>query len=50
MRDFFEVDHRHVVLATLKALQDEGSVDVQTVESAIEKMGIDPSKPDPVTL
>jgi pyruvate dehydrogenase E1 component len=50
LRDFFEVDHRHVVLAALKALCDEGSVDVATVAGAIEKMGIDPDKPDPVTL
>ena len=50
LRDFFEVDHRHVVLATLKALQDEGSVDRGTVQEAIEKLGIDPDKPDPVTL
>jgi pyruvate dehydrogenase E1 component len=50
LRDFFEVDQRHIVLAALKALCDEGSVDVETVAGAIEKMGIDPDKPDPVTL
>jgi pyruvate dehydrogenase E1 component len=50
LRDFFEVDHRHIVLAALKALCDEGAVDVETVAGAIEKMGIDPDKPDPVTL
>jgi len=50
LRDFFEVDHRHVVLATLKSLQDEGSIDANMVQEAIEKLGIDPDKPDPVTL
>jgi pyruvate dehydrogenase E1 component len=50
LRDFFEVDRRHVVLATLRALQDEGSVDAGTVREAIGKLGIDPDKPDPVTL
>ncbi len=50
LRDFFEVDRRHVVLATLKALQEEGAVDAGTVQRAIEKLGIDPDKPDPVTL
>ncbi|MFQ5610284.1 MAG: pyruvate dehydrogenase (acetyl-transferring), homodimeric type, partial [Woeseiaceae bacterium] len=48
LREFFEVDRRHVVLATLKALQDEGGVDAQLVQDAIGKMGIDPDKPDPV--
>ncbi|MBT8441611.1 MAG: pyruvate dehydrogenase (acetyl-transferring), homodimeric type, partial [Gammaproteobacteria bacterium] len=50
LREFFEVDRRHVVLATLKALHDEGSVDASNVQEAIEKLGIDPDKPDPVTL
>ncbi|RMF97619.1 MAG: pyruvate dehydrogenase (acetyl-transferring), homodimeric type [Gammaproteobacteria bacterium] len=50
LRDFFEVDRRHVVLAALKSLEEEGSVDRQTVSEAIRKLGIDPDKPDPVTL
>ncbi len=50
LRDFFEVDRRHVVLAALKALADEGSVDPGTVTDAMQKLGIDPEKPDPVTL
>jgi pyruvate dehydrogenase E1 component len=50
LRDFFEVDRRHVVLAALKALADEGSVDVATITKAMAAMDIDPDKPDPVTL
>jgi pyruvate dehydrogenase E1 component len=50
LRGFFEVDHRYVVLATLKALADEGKLDRATVTSAIEKFGIDPEKPNPVTV
>ena len=50
LRGFFEVDHRYVVLATLKALADEGKLDRKTVASAIEKFGIDPEKPNPVTV
>jgi len=50
LRDFFEVDRRHVVLAALKALADEGSIDAGTVSDAMGKLGIDPDKPDPVTL
>jgi len=50
LRKFFEVDRKHVVLAALKALQDEGSVDVRTVAEAIKKLDIDTDKPNPVTV
>jgi pyruvate dehydrogenase E1 component len=49
LREFFEVDRNHVVLAAMKALQDEGMVDAAAVEAALEKLGIDPGKPDPTT-
>jgi pyruvate dehydrogenase E1 component len=49
LRQFFEVDRKHVVLAALRALQDEGQVDVKVVVEAMRTMGIDPDKPDPVT-
>ena len=50
LREFFEVDRRYVVVAALKMLADEGRIDVATVRAAIEKLGIDPSKPNPVTV
>ena len=50
LRDFFEVDRRYVVVAALKALADEGKLDVATVKGAIERFGIDPDKPNPVTV
>jgi pyruvate dehydrogenase E1 component len=50
LRGFFEVDRRYVVLATLKALADEGMLDRATITSAIERFGIDPEKPNPVTV
>ena len=50
LRKFFEVDRYSIVVTALKALADEGALDVDTVTQAIEKFGIDPSKPDPVTL
>ena len=50
LRGFFEVDHRYVVVAALKALADAGKLDLGTVTSAIEKLGIDPEKPNPVTV
>ena len=50
LRDFFEVDRRHIVLAALKALSEEGTVDPGTVKAAREKLGIDPDQPDPTTV
>jgi pyruvate dehydrogenase E1 component len=49
LRGYFEVDRRYVVVAALKALADDGKLDVATVQSAIERFGIDPDKPNPVT-
>jgi pyruvate dehydrogenase E1 component len=50
LRQFFEVDRRYITVTALKALADDGVLDQQTVAKAIEKFGIDPEKPDPVTL
>jgi pyruvate dehydrogenase E1 component len=50
LRGFFEVDRRYVVVAALKALADEGKLDVATVRGAIARFGIDPDKPNPVTV
>ncbi|MDJ0839652.1 MAG: pyruvate dehydrogenase (acetyl-transferring), homodimeric type [Acidobacteriota bacterium] len=50
LRAFFEVDYRHVVIATLKALADEDAVPAKKVAEAIAKYGIDPDSPDPVTV
>ena len=47
LRDFFEVDHRYVVVATLSALAREGSIDKSIVEQAIKSCGINPDKPNP---
>jgi pyruvate dehydrogenase E1 component len=49
LRGFFEVDRRYVALAALKALADEGRLDVGTVRGAIARFGLDPEKPNPVT-
>ncbi len=50
LRDHFEVDRRHVVLGALKALADDGALDVATVREAMVKLSIDPDRPNPVTL
>jgi len=39
-----------VTVAALKALADEGRLDLATVKAAIERFGIDPEKPNPVTV
>jgi pyruvate dehydrogenase E1 component len=50
LRDFFEVDRRWIALAALSALAADGVVGRGEVAAAIAKLGIDPSKPDPVTV
>ena len=40
LRDFFEVDSRHVAVAALSALADQGKVGKEVVQQAIEKYGI----------
>jgi pyruvate dehydrogenase E1 component len=50
LRDFFEVDARHITVATLKALADEGKVEAKLVSKAISDLGISPDKPNPYLL
>jgi pyruvate dehydrogenase E1 component len=50
LRRFFEVDRHYVAVATLKALADEGQVDRQVVTQAMKSFGIDPEKPNPLTV
>ncbi len=50
LRDFFEVDSRFVVLATLCELRDAGKLDGSVVEQAIADLQINPAKPNPVTV
>ncbi len=50
LRQHFEVDRRSIAVTALKALADDGVLDQKTVVQAIEKYGIDPDRPDPVTL
>jgi pyruvate dehydrogenase E1 component len=50
LREFFEVDRHYVTLAALRALADEGAVPMAKVAEAIRKYGINPDKPNPVTV
>jgi pyruvate dehydrogenase E1 component len=50
LRHFFEVDRHWVTVAALKALADDQQIDSQLVADAIEKYGLDVSKPNPMTV
>jgi len=47
LRDFFEVDAKHIAFATLNALAREGKLKVEVVQQAIKNLGINPEKPNP---
>ena len=49
LRDFFEVDAKFIVLATLNDLARDGALDTAVVQKAIKDLGIDPEKPNPAT-
>ena len=48
LRRHFEVDRYHITVAALKALADDGKIDVATVSAAMQKFGIDASTPNPL--
>lgn len=50
LREFFEIDRYHVVLAALKALADEGVIEMAVVKQAIKKYKIATDRPDPWTI
>jgi pyruvate dehydrogenase E1 component len=47
LRDFFEVDYRYIIVATLAALAREGKVEPAVVQQAIKAHGINPEKSNP---
>jgi pyruvate dehydrogenase E1 component len=50
LRRFFEVDAELIVIATLFALYQKGSLAGETVEAAIKRLGVDPEKQFPFHL
>ncbi|MBI3570690.1 MAG: pyruvate dehydrogenase (acetyl-transferring), homodimeric type, partial [Gammaproteobacteria bacterium] len=50
LRHFFEVDRHWIVVASLTALADEGALERSRVAEAIRKYGLDPAKPNPLTV
>ena len=47
LRDFFEVDAKHIVVATLSALAREGQVTPAVVSKAITDLGVEANRPNP---
>ncbi|MCE9633658.1 MAG: pyruvate dehydrogenase (acetyl-transferring), homodimeric type [Methylophilales bacterium] len=50
LRNFFEVDRYHVVLAALKALADDGKLPSSKAAEAIKKYSINISRPNPMSV
>jgi pyruvate dehydrogenase E1 component len=48
LRDFFEVDAKFITLATLHELTLDGKIEASAVEKAIQELGINPEKWNPV--
>ena len=47
LRDFFEVDAKHIVLATLHGLLREKQIKPEVVTQAVKDLGINPEKANP---
>ena len=50
LRRFFEVDRHHIAVAALVSLAEEGRIPRSRAQEAIEKLPVDPDRPDPVTV
>ena len=50
LRHFFEVDRYWITLSSLRALADDGLIEVGKLAEAIKKYGLDPNKPNPVKV
>jgi pyruvate dehydrogenase E1 component len=47
LRDFFDVDAKHIVYATLYSLMKEGKIKAEVVKKAAKDLGINPDKKNP---
>ena len=50
LRRFFEVDAESIAIAALHALSQDGLIATDEVARAIRDFGVDPEKPDPLSL
>ncbi|MBD3232576.1 MAG: pyruvate dehydrogenase (acetyl-transferring), homodimeric type [candidate division Zixibacteria bacterium] len=48
LRDFFEVDARHIAFAALYAMFQEDKIKKDVIDKAIKKLEINPEKPNPI--
>lgn len=48
LRDFFEVDAKHIVYTTLYSLVEEGTLKPTVLKKALSSLGIDPKKLNPL--
>jgi pyruvate dehydrogenase E1 component len=47
LRDFFEVDAKHIAFATLSELVKDGQITREALQAAMKELGINPDKPNP---
>jgi pyruvate dehydrogenase E1 component len=47
LREFFEVDYRWVIVATLAALARDGKIEAAVVDQAMKAHNINPAKANP---
>jgi pyruvate dehydrogenase E1 component len=50
LRHFFEVNRYWIAAHALRALSEDGAVPSEKVAEALKKYGLDPEKPNPVTV
>ncbi|MBE9540434.1 MAG: pyruvate dehydrogenase (acetyl-transferring), homodimeric type [Proteobacteria bacterium] len=50
LRQFFEVSREYIVIAALKSLADEGTIEKTVVTEAMRALGVSADKIDPVTV
>jgi pyruvate dehydrogenase E1 component len=50
LRDYFEVDAKHIVMSTLTSLANEGTIKKQTLKKAASDLEIDGNKFNPIDL
>ena len=50
LRRHFEIDAESIVIAALDALRRDGKVKARVVAAAIEKLGVNPDKMDPLDI
>jgi len=50
LRNYFEVSANHIAFATVRLLHQQGKVSTKAVSAFMKKYGIDPNKPDPMSV